>query len=333
MSQSKPPLFQARPSREPFRVEILLLDDFTLMGLAAIMEPLRVANRAARATLYEWSLSSVDGRPARSSSGVDISVETAFDARTQVDLVMVVASFHVEEKTSSVRTALRRLQRCRATVGAVDGATWALALSGLLDGRRATTHWEDLDAFAARFPAITVVPNRYVVDGTRVTTGGAAPALDLMLDMVTAQHGLALALQVANAFIYDPQPVRDTPQSSVPLGRLICDDVVLTQVLRLMEEHIADPLPVKTLAVLADVSPRTLDVRFRSRLGTSCAAHYRSMRLAAARRALVSGRTPIAEVADGHGFSSAAVFARAFRREYGESPSDVRRASSRARGL
>lgn len=320
-------LFQPRQGPAPFAVELVLLDDFTLMGLAAIMEPLRAANRAARAELYRWSLASTDGCAVTSSSGVEVSVDKVFDGRTQAQLVMVVASFDVEQRTANIQSGLRRVARTGVHVGGLDGATWALALAGLLDNARATTHWEDLEVFAERFPRVDVVPDRYVVDGRRVTTGGAAPALDLMLDMIAGHHGLALSLEVANAFIYETDRRCHEPQRLVSLGRLAQADPALASALRLMEDHIDDPLPIARIAELSAVSLRTLEARFRDRLNTTADRYYRDMRLAAARRVLQQGRASVSEVAEAHGFSSAAVFARAFRRRYNEAPRDVRSTS------
>src|SRR5690349_13523407 len=92
------------------------------------------------------------------------------------------------------RAAARCLQRCAArsarAVGGVEAGTWLLARAGLLEGRTATTHWEDMEDFSAAFPGVDVRPDRYIIDGPVFTTGGASPTFDLMLALVRARLGM-----------------------------------------------------------------------------------------------------------------------------------------------
>ena len=144
-------------------------------------------------------------------------------------------------------------------LGGVEAGAWALALAGLLSGRRATTHWEDLEEFAARFPDIDVRPDRFVVDGPRFTTGGASPALDMMLNLIRARQGYALALDVASIFIYDQSRAAEDPQPMVSLGRLGWHEPRVSAAIRLMEERVERPLAIPAIARRAGVGARTLE--------------------------------------------------------------------------
>ncbi len=92
---------------------------------------------------------------------------------------------------------------CGARLGGAEAGTWLVARAGLLEGRSATTHWEDMEDFSAAFPGTDVRPDRYVIDGPVFTCGGASPTFDLMLHLVRSRLGMAVALDVASVFIYD----------------------------------------------------------------------------------------------------------------------------------
>ncbi|MEO1612716.1 MAG: helix-turn-helix domain-containing protein, partial [Pseudomonadota bacterium] len=198
-----------------------------------------------------------------------------------------------------------------------------------LDGRRATTHWEDLDAFAEAHPEIDVRPDRFVIDGTRFTTGGASPALDLMLHLVRARHGYAIALDVASLFIYDQSRAAEEPQPQVSLGRLGWREPRLREAVALMEGSLGDPLPTAEIARAVGCSPRRLEELFKARLGVGPYGYYLTLRLNAGRRLALETALTIAEIADVTGFSSASAFARAFRSRFGESPGAARKRADR----
>jgi transcriptional regulator GlxA family with amidase domain len=314
---------------DPFGIEILVMPDTTLIEVAAVIEPLRAANRLAGRRLYDWRIVTPDGAPATTQAGVPVPATAAFAAEGGAPL-LVLASYEVERHATRALTArIARAGRARPAVIGVEAGSWLMARAGLLDGRRATTHWEDLEAFATAFPAVEVVPARHVVDGDRVTTGGAGPALDLMLEVIRHRQGYGLALEVAKAFIYEPAA---RPEQAPALAFARPREPRLARALGIMEAHMADPLPVERIARQAGVSPRHLQGLFHTHLGTSPAEHYRALRLALARRLLIETTRPALEIAAAAGFASAASFARAYRRLHGESPSETRRRAREGAG-
>lgn len=317
-------LFSPAESR-PYQIDVLVLPDFSLMSLAATVEPLRGANRASAQDLYHWRLLSPDGAPPSSSSGVPVLMNDRFETDAPRDALFVVAAFHARRHAKLVLRDLRRVAGRGVPLGGIESGSWALAMAGLLDGYRATTHWEDLEEFAAAFPHVDVVSDRYVIDRGRFTAGGAAPALDMMLNMVRAHHGLTLALDAASLFIYDQKQLAEEPQSIVSVGRLATIDPELARAIHCMQAHMDAPLPTAAIARRVGLSVRTLQVRFRARLGVSPYEYYLDLRLAAARRMLQQTSNSAAEVAIAHGFGSGSAFARAFRQRYGVSPGAARR--------
>ncbi|MGB3316989.1 MAG: AraC family transcriptional regulator, partial [Albidovulum sp.] len=192
------------PEPGTLSVAVLVLADTNALSLAAAVDPMRAANRQSGRLLFSWRYYSADGGPVPLTAGFEIATTPLTD-RIEADLLMIVAGFRLaEQATPALLTKLRRLApRVRAMIG-IDGGPWFLARAGLLDGRAATVHWEDLESFADRFPAIDVRQDRYVISGPVVTTGGAAPCLDMMLELIRARAGSELALRIAGAFLYEP---------------------------------------------------------------------------------------------------------------------------------
>lgn len=200
-----------------------------------------------------------------------------------------------------------------------------LGHAGLLEGRKATTHWEDLEDFAVAFPDADVRPDRYVIDGPVFTSGGASPTFDLMLHLIRSRLGMAVALDVASVFIYDQSHAATDAQPLVSLGRLDGYDPRLAQAIRLMEAHIDRPLTIEVMARRAGVTARTLESIFRKSIGETPGAYYLRLRLGAARRLVLDTRVAMADIAERTGFSSAGAFSRAFSRSFGSPPTALRK--------
>ena len=315
------------PSDETLRLDLVLLPEVSLLSFASTLEPLRAANRVSGRRLYEWRLLALEGTEIVTSSGISLEMDGTFDPTDVRDALVVLSSFNVDRyATGTFLGQLRRLARRGLPIGGVEAGAWVLGMAGLLAGRRATTHWEDLEAFAARFPETEVQPNRYVIDGQFFTTGGASPALDTMLALVRARQGDALALDVASVFIYDQSRTGEDPQPSLSLGRLDWYEPRVARAMRAMEETIGEPLSLKEIASRAGTSPRTLEALFASTVGVGPRKFYVNARLTAGRRLVVETRQPVAEIAERVGFGSASAFARAFRQRFGQSPREARRA-------
>ncbi len=320
------------PEAAPLSLDLLITPDANLLSVAATLDPLRAANRIAGRALYSWRLVSPDGAPPPLGAGVAPPVAGAFDPAAAHDALVVVSSFEVERHaTPALLAALRAAARRRRAVGGVEAGSWLMAKAGLLEGRRATTHWEDFEAFALRHPEVDVRPDRYVIDGPRFTAGGAAPALDMMLALIRARQGAAFALDVASVFVYGESLPGEAPQTSVSLGRLAERAPRLAAAVREMAARLDAPLPVPAIARRAGASERTLEAEFRRVLGTTPRGYYLALRLGEARRLMRDGAAPVTEVAAATGFGSASAFARAFRARFGESPTAVRRRAREGR--
>ncbi|MGL5011641.1 MAG: GlxA family transcriptional regulator [Paracoccaceae bacterium] len=309
------------PGTEPLTLALLVLPQASILEVASTLDPLRAANRHLGHTAYRWKVVSPDGAPIPLTCDIELPAEGPLST-AKADALIVIAGYRQSEvATAPLIRVLSRMAPRFAAIGGIDAGPWVLARAGLLSGHRATVHWEDLEDFAAAHPDVTVLPDRYVIDRRRFTAGGAAPAADLMLHLIRARHGPALALQVAASFLTTARAGTD-PQITPPADPRL-DPRVASAIARI-EARLDQPEPTRATAAALNLSPRRFETLFRQNLGQTPGAYALSLRLAAARRLITDTRHPLTEVALRTGFSSAATLTRAFRREFGHPPRSLR---------
>jgi AraC family transcriptional regulator, carnitine catabolism transcriptional activator len=219
---------------------------------------------------------------------------------------------------------LRRLERHGARLGAIDTGAFTLAAAGLLDGYRATLHWEAIPLFCELFPDVVVHEQLYVVDRNRVTCAGGTAALDMMLHLIEQHHGRDLAQVVANGFVHGRirGPAEEQRFSANDVAGHV--DPRLGRVVRAMEMNIETPLCRAELAARAGISVRQMERLVRARFADTPMHYYLKLRLQAARNHLFYGELPIQDIAAVCGFSSPAVLSRTFGAHFGISPREFR---------
>lgn len=294
----------------------LVFDGYSNMVLASAVEPLRAARDLAGPGTFGWRLLSPDGREARSSSGLVLRCDGGPADIAGLDALFVVAGYGAREHASArIVKALRLAARKVPVLGGVDGGGWILAAAGLLDGCRATVHWQDVAQFAEAHLDVEAVANRYVVDGNRITAGGASSVVELMLRLISDRAGGALAFEVANLFAQD---VRSHAPARAPEGSALAARAPqLLKAVAVMRGSIERPLSLAELSAAAAVSPRTLARLFEREFGTSPGRYYHRIRLEAARAMAEETALSAGEIAARTGFSSSACLSRAFRAAFG----------------
>jgi len=314
------------PSDLPLAVTVLVLPGASMMTVAATLDPMRGANRVSRRQLFDWLVVTPDGGPATLSCGIPLAGQGALHEGLRGDLLLIVAGFDARRLADTrLLAALRRLIPRFAAVGGIESGSWVMARAGLLEGRAATTHWEDLEDFSAAFPGIEVRADRFVIDGNLVSAGGASPTFDLMLHLIRARHGQRTAMEVASLFVYDEAHAPGDAQPLVSLGRLKATEPRVAHAIRIMEQSVERPVTVAAIARRLGLSVRTLETQFRRTLGETPAAYFAKLRLQTARRLVVDTALPMREIAIRTGFSSLSAFSRAFRAHAGVSGQQLRR--------
>lgn len=307
-----------------WRIEVLLLPDTTLILTAATLDPLRAANRILGRRAFDWVITTPDGQPAMTASGIAVPAERVYSAEAEPIPLFVLSSYRLaQHMTKDLVRRVGAARRHRPLIAGCEAGALLVAESGLLNGRAATTHWEDLEAFTVRYPEILTRPDRFVIDGNRATSAGAAPTIDLMLEFVRRREGPGLALDVAKLFAYERGPGASAPRRVD--GLPVPADPVVAAAVREMEAHLVDPLALPEVARRAGVGERHLRTLFAASLGLSPQRYYLRLRLALARRRIIESEEDVAEIAASAGFGHPAVFSRAYAARYGESPTGTRR--------
>ncbi|MES4887967.1 helix-turn-helix domain-containing protein [Streptomyces sp. NPDC096012] len=315
-------------ARRPERVVVLALDGVYPFELGI---PSRIFGAADG--YYEVLTCTVDGRPVRTNADFTIGVEHGPEILETADTVIVASMPPTRiptELSGEVAAALARI-RPDARIVSICTAAFVLAAAGLLDGRRATTHWQVADLFRRRYPHIELDPDvLFVDDGRILTSAGAASGVDVCLHIVRTDHGSELANAVARRCVVPPfrdggqaqyidQPIPDSGAASTADTR----DWAL--------ERLDEPLTLADLAGHARMSLRTFARRFNDEVGLSPGRWLIQQRVARARHLLESSDLSVDRVAAEVGFATGASLRQHLHAAIGVSPQTYRRTFQRAR--
>jgi transcriptional regulator GlxA family with amidase domain len=301
---------------QPRDIAFVTLPKFSMIALTNALEACRMANYVAGADLYRWHIATPDGQAATASNGLALAPTVGLNDVPDIDMLLVCGGIDVRHATGRLlKNQLRRFDRLGITIGALCTGSFALAEAGLLDGYRCAVHWENLASIREEFPEIDFVENLFVIDRNRITcTGGTAP-LDLMLTLIEARLGRALASKVREQFIVAITRQADERQSAGQPRH-----PTLSKAWSLMEETIATPLSVRDIAQRSGMSARQLERLFHAHLGVGPAQFYSGLRLDRARQLLRQTGLPITEVALACGFQSASHFSTRYSARFGCTP-------------
>jgi AraC family transcriptional activator FtrA len=278
---------------------------------------------------YRFSSCSIDGAEVRTTTGFVVRPDSGLEALAEADTVVVPAYFDVfSPPPTEALAALGRAAERGARVLSVCTGAFALAHAGLLDGRRATTHWAFAEELARRFPAVAVEADAlYVDEGEVMTSAGLSAGIDLCLHVIRKDHGAAVGERVARHMVAAPHREGGQAQFIEP-RRAAVDGAFgsLEPTRRWAAERVAEPLDVAAMARHAGVSPRTFARRFREETGTTPLQWLLARRVEEARRLLEETDLPVETLAWRAGFGNAASLRDHFRRATATTPSAYRRA-------
>ncbi|MCP3802221.1 DJ-1/PfpI family protein [Allokutzneria sp. A3M-2-11 16] len=316
-------------------VVIVLFDGVDLLDVTGPPEVFSLLRRELDgAPGYRVILAAETADPVTTFAGVRVLPDVTFDevAEQKIDTLIVPGSVSVDEQRRVRAVAdpvvvdrVRALASRTRRVASVCVGAHILAAAGLLDGRRATTHWSTARQLATEHPAVDVDPDPIFIRDRDVWTGaGISACLDLSLALVADDFGEAVALGVARQLVMYLKRPSGQSQFSIPL-----EPVSTTRRVDDLRHHItrniADPLTVADLAAQAHVSERQLTRIFKSELGTTPAAYLESARVEVARNRLESTDDALERVASACGFNTIDTLIRAFRRQIGMTPTEYRR--------
>ncbi|MEV6112670.1 helix-turn-helix domain-containing protein [Streptomyces sp. NPDC052109] len=317
-----------KTKREPERVVVLALDGVYPFELGI---PSRILGAADGH--YEVLTCTVDGRPVHTSADFTVGVAHGPEILPTADTVVVTSmppAYIPTELPDEVAAALARI-RPDARIVSICTAAFVLAEAGLLDGRRATTHWQVADAFRRRFPRVDLDPDvLFVADGRMLTSAGAASGVDICLHIVRTDHGSELANSVARRCVVPP--FRDGGQAQYIEQPVPVSGAASTAGTRAWAlERLDEPLSLSDLAGHARMSLRTFIRRFNDEVGLSPGRWLIQQRVARARHLLESSDLPVDRIAAEVGFTTGASLRQHLQAAIGVSPQAYRRTFQRTR--
>lgn len=303
------------------QLTFFLLHEFSPLAFSCALEPLRIANLVSGKPLYRWSLSSANGQTATASNGSATLVDAGMEPTRHADRLFLISGINVQGNVSpEVLAHLRRERATGTPLGAICSGAYVLARAGFLNGMEAAIHWDYHDLFTEKFPEVRLVRNVFVAHEKIITASGGTAAADLMLHLIGAEHGAALATAVADQMVYNAVREGSAPQRVSLQSRYGMRNAHVVRAIAMMEENIEDPPTPFDIAEEIGITTRQLERLFTKYLNATPKAYLMQMRLHRARNLLVQSEQSITEIAVACGFSSNSHFSKVFRSHFGRSP-------------
>jgi AraC family transcriptional activator FtrA len=313
-------------SRSKRNIAVLAYDGLCTFEFAIAVEIFGLPRPEVGRNWYRFAVCSLDPGPLRSTGGVHLRVGSGLAKLSQAGTIIIPGWKGVDvPPPPRLITTLRNAYASGARLVSICSGVFVLAATGLLNGRRATTHWRYVEALRSKYPQICVEPDvLYVDEGRLLTSAGSAAGIDLCLHIVRQDFGAEIANRVARRLVvpphreggqaqFIPEPIRKTPNGG------------LAPVLAWLEANLQRELSVPELAKRAAMSPRTFARQFRRQTGTTPHQWLTHLRLLAAQRRLEQSRDGMDEIAEAVGWQTAATLRLHFSRELQTSPTAYRR--------
>jgi transcriptional regulator GlxA family with amidase domain len=305
-------------------VGLIVYPNFQSLGLA-VTTIFEYANLFSEEKAYELTIVSEHGGPVRTSEGFSVNTEPLGSGG--FDTLVVTGDNDCRLPSPTLIEFLRSAPERSRRIASVCTGAFVLAAAGLLDGKRATTHWAHVRSFETTYPNVTLDDDRiFVVDGQIWTSAGMSAGMDLALAIVEKDLGLETARAIARKMVIYQRRGGGQSQFSVLLEMDPKSDRV-QMALSFAKENLASDLSIETLAEAARLSPRQFSRVFREETGQTPAKAVERLRVEAARLMMETSRHPIEIIARETGFGDRERMRQAFLRAFGQSPQSIQRIS------
>ncbi|MCC4800315.1 GlxA family transcriptional regulator [Enterovibrio norvegicus] len=311
--------------RQPVRIGFFLCQRFTMIAMASAIEVLRMANQLSGETLYRWYTFSEDGEPVSASDSLAINVDDKIPNSMDLDVVIVCGGIDVHENCSpKLLSWIAQQDRKHLKIGAICTGSYVLAKAGVMHDKACSVHWENLAGLQEAFPTVRISNKLFTISDTRMTSAGGTAPMDMMLTMVTREHGNKLSAAISEMFVCER--VRNTEDvQKVPLRNLIgTAQPKLLETVSLMEANLEEPFCIDELAGLVELSRRQLERLFQRHLQCSPSRYYLHLRLSRARQLLTQTNLSVIEISIACGFVSTPHFSKCYRDYFGIPPREER---------
>ena len=314
--------------KQPIRVALVGYDNVQALDVFGPSDAFSLAGIALDQPGYEVLVVAPSLRPFQTESGISVQPHASLESAPPLDTIIVPGGRGVRLNADVTRRIAEWLkQRAAGTrrIASVCTGIYALAPSGLLDGRRVTTHWQFCADIDQRFPRLNLEPNAiYIKDGAYYTSAGVTAGIDLALAMIEEDYGSDVALKVARHLVVYLKRPGGQEQYSEPLQFQVASRDSWADLITWIRGHLHQDLSVEVLADRMHLSARHFSRRFKDAFHLTPGDFIENLRLDEARQRLSNLQTSIEGVADSVGFGSADTFRRAFERRFGIPPSVFR---------
>src|SRR3954451_2415706 len=310
-------------SVRPIRVVIATFDSAQILDVTGPLEVFSSASRHVEGVQYETEVVTVRGGPVRASCGLEFSSTPIASVAGPVDTLMIAGGSGVGTAVldHDLLQHVHRLALDARRVTSVCTGAFVLAAAGLLEGRRATTHWAECDDLAITYPNVTVDTDAiYVQDGNFWTSAGITAGIDLALALVAADHGGPAATRIARQLVVYLQRSGGQAQFSLILAGQTADNRPVRDLLSWVRDHLTEDLSVPALARHVNLSERQFTRVFKAQVGITAADHVETVRMESACRLLETTNSSIEQVAHACGFGTPETMNRTFRRRLATTP-------------
>lgn len=295
-------------------VAILLLPEYSQLVLTLLSELLRISGLDGAST-FKLVLCSIDGEPVRASNGRSHEVDIAMGHLKGLDAVVVCASYNpMTYADRAILSWLRTTSRHGATLCGVDTGTLILAEAGVLEGKRATLHWDDLHFARSRYPKVEFTSALFERDGRFLTSCGSLGTIDFTLELIAGFAGRDTAEKVLDLTVHGRSE-----------RQLAFADPGLAKAVSLMNSNIENPLPMDEIACRLGMSTRSLSRVFHAEFGIPPVRYYSDLRLDYANELVLKTRFSLAEIAFSSGFGSLSWFSRSYKKRFLVAPNAARK--------
>lgn len=319
--------------RKPLAVGIILAPNFTLSAFSLFVDTLRLAADEAdrsRPIGCSWAVMAARSEPIRASCGVQVNRTSTLRDPGEFDYIAVVGgTLHTGQQIDEETVAyLHSAARARVSLIGICTGSFILSRAGLMQNRRSCVSWLHYQDFCEEFPDQIVSADRlFETDGDRITCAGGAAAADLAAWLIERHLGRGVAHKPHHVLLLDRARTTNSVQPHPPIAEATAD-VRIRRALLLMEQHLADPLPISSIAAKLSLSTRQLERLFHTELSGRPSTFYRMLRLRYAHWLLDNTDRSVTEIALDSGFSDCAHFSRQFKEVHGFPPSNARAGAS-----
>lgn len=324
--------FDTASLRQPeLRVGFILMNHFTLISVAGLVESLRFAADEgfdSRQIFCQWEWMTCDNQPVVSSCGMPVTPTAPLDLDAHWDYVVIAGGLLEETRDPPawLLQALRHLHARKVSLITLCSGSFVLGNAGLLNGRRCAIHFTTRDEFRRRFPHATPVIDKTYINDQGIITCPGGTAIDLAADLIRRHCGELRAQKGLKYLLVEDTPVRKGAKARIGNSeQKVYDNALVQRAIDYMRHHLDSPTAVGDICAFIGLNTRQLNQAFLKSTGETATAYWRIMRLEQARRLMADSSHSINAIAGACGFADASHLISWFRKQYGETPASFRK--------